>query len=133
MPSSDFPSGPWTGYYQYPSKERGGQDLWLTFQGGQMSGHGNDEAGTFQVSGNYNEEEKEAEWTKSYPDGHRVHYRGFREGAVPGIWGTWSIPGDSSGGFHIWPLPGTEVPESVEEQETIQNPVRRREPAMMPG
>jgi len=132
MNSGDFPSGPWTGYYQYPTGERGAQDLYLTFQNGQMSGGGSDEAGSFSVTGNYNESSKEAEWLKSYPDGHRVIYRGFREGPLPGIWGTWEIPGDWSGGFHIWPLISGTEPD-IEEEESIPEPLKHLDPALVPA
>ncbi len=104
MADEDFPSGPWTGYYQYPDGRRSGMDLQLRFFKGQISGSGLDEVGGFSVDGTYNDANHEAEWVKSFPDGHQVLYRGFREGPVPGIWGTWQIPGNWSGGFHIWPL-----------------------------
>ncbi len=104
MPDADFPSGPWTGYYQYPDGKRGGMDLALRFESGRMTGSGSDELGKFFIEGSYSTESREAKWLKSYPDGHQVNYRGFREGPVKGIWGTWMIVGNSSGGFHIWPV-----------------------------
>ena len=79
-------------------------DLHLRFFKGQISGSGLDEVGGFSIDGTYNDANHEAEWVKCFPDGHQVMYCGFREGPVPGIWGTWQIPGSWSGGFHIWPL-----------------------------
>lgn len=104
MPSSDFPSGPWTGFYQYKDGKRGSMDLTLRFSNGRMDGAGNDELGQFLIAGTYNEDSKEARWIKSYPAKHSIDYRGFREGPLPGIWGTWQIGPEWSGGFHIWPL-----------------------------
>ena len=104
MADADFPSGPWTGYYQYPNGKRGGMDLSLRFEGSRLTGEGQDELGRFRIEGSYDAASHEAAWSKSYPSGHAVEYRGFREGPVKGIWGTWQIKGDWSGGFHIWPL-----------------------------
>ena len=132
MADDDFPSGPWTGYYQYPDGRRGGMDLQLHFYQGLIRGGGLDEMGGFSVDGAYNEESHEADWVKSYPGGHQVAYRGFREGPVPGIWGTWQIPGNWSGGFHIWPLgSGNGVSESLRTEEPIR--VRKHEPAITPA
>lgn len=94
MPDKDFPSGPWTGFYQYRDGRRGQMDLALVFANGRMSGTGNDELGAFKIEGTYSAESKEAQWVKSYPRKHSIDYRGFREGPKPGIWGEW----------HIWPL-----------------------------
>lgn len=119
--TNEFPSGPWTGYYQYRTGQRGTQDLVLTFEDGRMSGTGADELGVFRIEGSYNEASREADWLKSYPSGHLVQYRGFREGPVPGIWGTWKIPGSWSGGFHIWPvLSGS----STSREERTSEPMR---------
>lgn len=79
-------------------------DLTLVFERGRMTGTGLDELGAFNVEGTYSSESKEAQWVKSYPDKHSIDYRGFREGAQPGIWGEWHIGPDWSGGFHIWPV-----------------------------
>lgn len=117
MPDADFPSGSWTGYYQYPDGGRGHQDLWLHFEEGRITGTGTDEVGDFVVEGTYDASSKEAEWQKRFAGGHVVMYRGFRE-SVPGIWGTWNIPGNWSGGFHIWPV--GEKAELTEELSTWQ-------------
>jgi hypothetical protein len=103
MADADFRSGPWTGYYLYPNGKRGEMDLALRFESGRMSGTGHDELGHFRIEGNYDTTSQEANWNKAYPDGHTVCYRGFRENPVKGIWGTWNIPNNWSGGFHIWP------------------------------
>jgi hypothetical protein len=126
MAEADFPSGPWTGYYQYPLGRRGQQDLQLHFEGGRMTGSGNDEVGGFIVEGTYNADTKEAQWQKRYPSGHLVEYRGFREGAVPGIWGRWHIPKSWSGGFHIWPLgEKTSVDEEIETAQPVKEAAPR--------
>ncbi len=130
MSAADFPSGPWTGYYQYPSGDRGTQDLLLQFQDGRMAGMGHDELGRFEVRGTYDEGSHEAQWMKLFPGGHRVSYRGFREGSTPGIWGVWEIPGNWSGGFHIWPVltaPGNEA----QQEEAVPQKVTRPQPAVL--
>ena len=118
MPDKDFPSGPWTGFYQYKNGQRGQQDLRLTFESGRMTGTGADELGQFIIEGSYSAESKEAKWLKSYPGAHSIDYRGFREGPVPGIWGTWSIGSDWHGGFHIWPAGDTNIEDEKDEVST---------------
>ncbi len=96
-----FPSGPWTGFYNYQPGDRHRMDLHLTFGNGRISGNGNDDVGRFTICGRYDVTTKECWWTKSYPGSHDVSYRGFREGK--GIWGAWDIKVFAHGGFHIWP------------------------------
>ena len=96
-----FPSGPWTGFYNYQPGERHRMDLHLTFAAGSMTGDGNDDVGRFSIRGRYDAASLECHWTKSYAGAHDVSYRGFREGK--GIWGTWEITVLDHGGFHIWP------------------------------
>ena len=97
-----FPSGPWTGFYNYTGPEdRHRMDLRLEFTQGRMIGAGSDAVGYFLIDGSYDAVSRECHWTKSYPGSHHVFYRGFREGI--GIWGTWEIPPSDRGGFHIWP------------------------------
>jgi hypothetical protein len=97
-----FPSGPWTGFYNYTGPEdRHRMDLHLEFGNGRMTGDGTDDIGPFVIHGGYDTVSRECHWTKTYPGSHDVLYRGFREGT--GIWGTWEIPPWSKGGFHIWP------------------------------
>jgi hypothetical protein len=98
----DFPSGPWTGFYNYgrsTCKHR--MDLVLTFADHAISGDGRDDIGHFVVIGRFDTTNAECNWTKSYIARHDVRYHGFREGK--GIWGLWELP-SKSGGFHIWPL-----------------------------
>jgi hypothetical protein len=128
MADAEFPSGPWTGYYQYPDGRRGYQDLTLQFSAGRMTGSGADEVGVFVVEGTYDTSTAEAQWQKRYPNGHLVEYRGFREGPVAGIWGTWTIPRSWSGGFHIWPL-GEKT--SVDEEIETAQPVKETAPCHM--
>lgn len=96
-----FPSGPWTGFYNYFPGDKHRMDLALTFANGEMTGDGNDDVGRFTIKGRYDVANRECYWTKHYVGAHGVHYRGFREGK--GIWGTWEINSLSHGGFHIWP------------------------------
>ena len=97
-----FPSGPWTGFYNYTGPEdRHRMDLHLTFAKGVMTGDGADDIGPFVIGGRYETSSRECWWTKTYPGSHQVSYHGFRDGN--GIWGTWEIPPWSKGGFHIWP------------------------------
>jgi hypothetical protein len=95
-----FPSGHWTGFYNYAPQDKHRMDMHLTFARGSVAGEGNDDIGVFFIKGKYDTGTKECHWTKSYPGSHDVFYRGFREGK--GIWGTWEIS-LLSGGFHIWP------------------------------
>lgn len=101
MSDERFPSGPWTGYYNYAPGDKHRMDLALQFSGGRVTGSGNDDVGRFWVQGCYDSAAGECWWTKTYPGSHDVFYRGFREGK--GIWGTWEIGVVARGGFHIWP------------------------------
>jgi hypothetical protein len=96
-----FPSGPWTGFYNYQPGDRHRMELGLTFANGLMSGDGVDDVGRFLIKGRYDTASRECHWTKTYVGAHDVYYRGFREGK--GIWGTWEIRILDHGGFHIWP------------------------------
>jgi hypothetical protein len=95
-----FPSGPWTGFYNYAPGDKHRMDLQLEFSNGNISGAGADDVGRFTIRGRYDAANRECWWTKTYPGSHDVFYRGFREGK--GVWGTWEI-GAIRGGFHIWP------------------------------
>jgi len=99
--SDDFPSGDWTGFYNYRPGDRHRMDLHLTFSNGLISGTGNDDVGAFLIKGSYDGGNRECSWRKMYIGAHTVFYRGFREGK--GIWGTWEIEVLDHGGFHIWP------------------------------
>jgi hypothetical protein len=112
----DFPSGRWTGFYNYgrsPRKHR--MDLVLIFADHSVSGDGSDDIGQFVVTGRFSETNGECYWTKTYIVGH-----GFRDGK--GIWGLWELPSES-GGFHIWPLgreQGEQAQESAEEPAPVE-------------
>jgi hypothetical protein len=102
MASSLFPSGDWYGFYTYHQHPgRFQMDIRFTFENGRISACGGDPVGEFILSGAYNEETRECQWTKRYLGGHSVLYEGFREGK--GIWGTWDLR-VVKGGFHIWPV-----------------------------
>ena len=96
-----FPSGPWTGFYNYRPGGRHRMALHLNFVNGILNGEGCDDIGKFLIKGCYDASTRECYWTKSYIGAHDVFYRGFREGK--GIWGTWEITIRDHGGFHIWP------------------------------
>ncbi len=100
---SDFPSGPWTGFWLEPhtGATRHRQDLSLTFTDGRIRGVGADGVGAFRILGRYDASERSVTFHKIYRT-HVVDYRGYRE-LVRGIWGTWAIDG-FRGGFHIWPV-----------------------------
>ncbi|MGA4645087.1 hypothetical protein [Limisphaera sp. 4302-co] len=111
-----FPSGPWTGFYNYRPGDRHRMDLELTFRDGRIEGTGVDDVGRFVIRGRYDRDALECWWTKTYVGGHDVFYRGFREGR--GIWGTWEITALDRGGFHIWPREEGEA--HVREEETAR-------------
>jgi hypothetical protein len=111
----NFPSGRWTGFYNYGAGvRRHRMDLVLTFASQTISGDGCDDVGQFVVTGRFDETSGECHWTKTYVGAHDVYYRGFREGK--GIWGVWKL-GKSSGGFRIWPVQEGEGENEEEERE----------------
>ncbi len=112
MAESLFPSGPWTGFYNYGPGDRHRMDLHLNFASGRLTGDGTDDIGRFVINGKYDEATLECYWTKTYVGGHDVFYRGFREGK--GIWGTWEISLWGHGGFHIWPRQAGQGEEKAE-------------------
>lgn len=102
MSQVDFPSGQWTGFYNYFNQsKRYLTDLILEFRNGMVSGEGSDGIGLFEIHGRYCTTEAECSWIKSYVGQHSVIYSGYRE--RKGIWGTWVV-GNCKGGFHIWPI-----------------------------
>ena len=128
--NGDYPSGPWTGYYQQSGRQFR-QDLDLQFTNGVMTGTGSDSLGRFTVHGSYGENGGEVRWTKRYFGRHRVFYRGFREGK--GIWGIWEIPPRDRSGFHIWPLgAGEAVGEIAADDEEIRPVAPVETPAKTP-
>ena len=115
-----FPSGRWTGFYNYRPGNRHRMDLHLSFVNGILSGEGCDDIGRFRIKGRYDASTRECYWTKFYIGAHDVFYRGFREGK--GIWGTWEITIRDHGGFHIWPRRAGEV-ETEHQAEAETEPV----------
>ncbi len=122
MGDVNFPSGQWIGFYTYRNQaERYLMDLVLEFRDGRISGEGADGIGYFGIDGRYFAKGGECSWIKSYYGSHSVEYSGFRE--RKGIWGTWLIDDDATGGFHIWPIgegaPIEKLKEEVEEEFPI--------------
>lgn len=130
-----FPSGPWTGFYNYRPGDRHRMDLHLTFENGRIDGFGVDDIGRFLIRGRYDPDALECWWTKSYVGGHDVFYRGFREGR--GIWGTWEITAFDHGGFHIWPRTDEETARAEERAaagpQEFTGPHRAALPSGQPG
>lgn len=89
-------------------------ELHLTFTQGTLIGEGRDFVGDFFLHGRYELMDGRCQWLKRYVAKHDVDYQGFNEGK--GIWGTWSIPPNFRGGFHIWPvgMPDPTQPHLVE-------------------
>ena len=119
MSENLFPSGPWTGFYNYGPPARHRMELHLTFSKGLMTGDGQDDISRFLIQGRYDALQRECWWTKTYPGAHDVSYRGFREGK--GIWGTWEISLWGQGGFHIWP-------RGAGQDETESRTVQKEQP-----
>ena len=115
-----FPSGPWTGFYNYRPGDRHRMDLHLTFAQGNLRGDGVDDIGRFLIKGRYDAASRECYWTKTYVGAHDVFYRGFREGK--GIWGTWEITIQPHGGFPFWPRQAGEG-EAAAEAAAAEEPV----------
>ena len=112
-----FPSGEWEGFYLDPRVPGKGQmNLFLHFSDGLVTGRGTDPVGGFSFSGHYNAEGLFCVMTKSYAT-HEVFYDGRAD--ENGIWGTWSIQGDFSGGFHIWPKKIGKEEYQIEEVEAL--------------
>ncbi|HOX57783.1 MAG TPA: hypothetical protein P5205_06160 [Candidatus Paceibacterota bacterium] len=126
-----FPSGPWTGFYNYYPGDRHRMDLALTFTAGLMNGEGVDDIGRFLIKGCYDGASHECYWTKSYLGAHDVFYRGFREGK--GIWGTWEITIQYHGGFHIWPRQAGEGRVESAEAEAPVDAVATQEVPAQPS
>ncbi len=115
-----FPSGPWTGFYNYRPGNRHRMELHLAFANGNIDGEGIDDIGRFIIRGRDQKTSRECHWTKSYLGAHDVFYQGFREGK--GIWGTWEIGVLGHGGFHIWPRQAG-AGETTAEEEARPEPV----------
>lgn len=116
---SPFVSGPWRGFYLHPAMddERHVMELVLHFADGAVSGSGDDDVGPFVIRGRYDDSSGEVHWTKTYLGRHDVFYRGY--GQTGFIWGTWELPGGTTGGFKIWPKAAGEAAtvEAVVEEE----------------
>jgi hypothetical protein len=117
-----FPSGEWEGFYTYafgPDARRHTMSFALTFKNRKVSGSGIDNVDRFIWRGSYDTEKLRCWMQKRYPT-HMVFYDGYVD--QNGIWGTWEIPPDFRGGFHIWPK-GLSEGLTVEDKETVPESV----------
>ena len=98
-----LPSGDWEGFFTYQqwSHHKGQMQCQLIFREGRIGGSGTDEVGYFTWQGHYELDRFTCAMEKTYPASHSVHYSGRID--ENGIWGTWSMGADWTGGFHIWP------------------------------
>lgn len=100
-----LPSGEWIGFYVQPnSRQRHKMELFLQFAQGRISGKGRDSIGEFMISGEYDTDIANCQWTKQYVGQHGVKYAG--QARERGIIGQWQVPGQParwSGPFFIWP------------------------------
>jgi hypothetical protein len=69
--SMDYPSSPWTGFYNYGGSTRKHRmNLVLLFANRTVSGHGNDDISRFFVSGGFDQTNGECYWSRSYIGAH---------------------------------------------------------------
>ncbi len=129
MNSKHFPSGPWTGFYCYPTRDwKHAMHMEITFANGGLVGSGEDNIGRFTLSGTYDESSLDCQWIKQYIGQHAVRYQGGAD--RHGIWGTWHLH-YGSGGFHIWPqLSGPREEESLETEESLPEATPKKVPAL---
>lgn len=123
-----FPSGIWDGFYLYasgPQSHRHEMYFYLDFTDGHLTGSGSDDVGGFTWSGTYNTSTFVVRGVKQYSS-HQVIYEGMADES--GIYGRWSIPPFSSGGFHIWPRKGGEEAEEkkVKVKAKKKNKVKKK-------
>jgi hypothetical protein len=125
---SGFPSGPWSGFYTMRfSRQFHRQSLDLTFRNKRMTGRGQDDIGSFVISGHYDLETRKVWWSKRYLGAHEVHYAGVQSGRT--IQGDWTIPPNNRGGFSIWP--GGESSLDGEFFVVEEKPIEHRLPALV--
>jgi hypothetical protein len=98
MRNLDSLSGPWVGFW-IQDMIRGSMGLSLTFSGGKILGGGSDLVGGFKLKGAY-ADDGSVVMGKTY-QWHAVIYKGRWDGQM--ISGEWTIKGEDSGLFEIWP------------------------------
>lgn len=106
-------TGQWTGFKNQgtPANKRRLVVLLQLRDNQQLSGVGDDDAGMFVLSGEFDAAAQEFRWVQTYLHGSTLSCRGFCE--ANRIWGTWQDATEGHGGFQIWPLPATEAALSV--------------------
>ena len=111
----------WTGFSNggTPSRRRRLNCL-LKLHNNHLSGVGDDEAGLFVLSGEFDPAAREFRWTQTYPFGGTLVFRGFVE--ADRIWGTWRDAEDRHGGFQIWPHAGVVSSEGARPNRTSAAP-----------
>ena len=121
MSDDIFPSGPWTGFYNYTGPgDKHRMNLHLSFSKGRISGDGNDDIGLFLISGGYTPQPRSAAGLSSTLGGIKAYDEGV--GEKRGIWGRWKLLA-GHGGFHIWPLQSGSG-DATSEAEEITEPRR---------
>jgi hypothetical protein len=97
-----FPSGEWEGFYNYSINPNYKDTMYihLHFKNGVVTGGGSDEVGGFEWRGTYDTVYFHCKMVKHYAT-HTVNYDGRAD--ENGIWGTWKMGLQWTGGFHIRP------------------------------
>lgn len=119
-PPSEMParlSGHWTGFtYQSGPAHKRRLDVLFQVRNHQISGVGDDDAGMFVLTGEFDAAAQEFRWVQTHLFGHTLYCRGFCD--ADRIWGTWQDAGEGHGGFQIWPLPARERTDTPVSRDT---------------
>jgi hypothetical protein len=92
----DFPSGPWTGFYNYGrSTRKHRMDLVLTFSNHTISGDGSDDIGQFVITGRFDESGGFHIWPLGQGEGEQ-DYESAEEPAPVEAVATGVLPGSAT-------------------------------------